>query len=441
MTKQVTVQRGNYELVPLKDIDVEERCRMEFDGLQELADTIEQFGLMHPLTVAPTDKEGYKYVLVAGERRLRALVLLNVTSIPVFIRRDMDELERKMAEGVENLSRVNLAWQEIAELTRQQDVIRRQLAAKDGKPKWRVEDTAKVLGQSRTVTARNVALGWKLKQHPELREEVKNLPMPAAVRKIERIEAAKAASAEGLVVAGHLMPGNARDLLKGVGSSSVACVVTDPPFGMEELSGKQNTGGSTLNYKTQMHAADNSSPEKVKKLLKWFVPEMKRVLVDGGHFYIFYCQQLYADLRRIVVEDNGLEVQEYPLIWYKGRGMGPGRGYVYVPCTEPVLFGWKPPRKRMLDRTLQTLVEVPVVSANRKLHVFQKPIKLLQTFIKQSTIQGETVLDPFAGVASTVVAALRCNRTAVGFELDPEHFALGSKRVAEALKERGRTET
>jgi len=48
---------------------------------------------------------------------------------------------------------------------------------------------------------------------------------------------------------------------------------------------------------------------------------------------------------------------------------------------------------------------------------------------------GETVLDPFAGVASTVVAALRCSRTALGFELDPQHHALGSKRVSDVLAE------
>jgi len=143
---------------------------------------------------------------------------------------------------------------------------------------------------------------------------------------------------------------------------------------------------------------------------------------------MFYANQLYPAIR-VATDAAGLEVQEYPLIWYKGRGMAPGRGYTYVPCTEFILFGWKPPRKRMLERTMPALIEQKPVSVSRRLHAFQKPVALLETLIRQSTIQGETVLDPFGGVASTVIAALRTHRVGIGFELSPQHHLLGGKRV------------
>jgi site-specific DNA-methyltransferase (adenine-specific) len=147
---------------------------------------------------------------------------------------------------------------------------------------------------------------------------------------------------------------------------------------------------------------------------------------------MFYANQLYPAIRA-ATDAADLAVQEYPLIWYKGHGMAPGRGYMYTPCTELILYGWKPPRKRMLERTMPALLEQKSVSVGRRLHAFQKPVALLETLIRQSTIQGEIVLDPFGGVASTVVAALRTHRVGIGFELSPQHHLLGGKRIADEL--------
>jgi len=91
----------------------------------------------------------------------------------------------------------------------------------------------------------------------------------------------------------------------------------------------------------------------------------------------------------------------------------------------------------MLDKSMASLIEVPPVAVKTRLHPFQKPLKLLETFITQSTIQGETVLDPFAGVGSTIIAALRTKRTAIGFEMDSEHCVLGQKRIASELAKPG----
>lgn len=438
MTKTVTVQRGEFTLVPLKEIDVQERIRMQFTELQELAASIDKLGLIHPLTVVPHPEphDGFKYVLVAGERRLRALMLLNVLSIPVQVRSDITPIEQKIIEQDENLQRCNLSWQERIEGERQLDLLKRAQAEVAGVP-WTIADTAKYLNTSTPTAAREVAFAQKLVDNPKLREQVKDLPITAAIRKVERIEAAKKASREGLVITGHLRCGDCRELLGGVGSGTVACVVTDPPFGVTELAGDQHVSASGgASYKAMLKPDDNATAVDVQRLMKRVIPELFRVLVPGGNLYLFFAQENYGFLRETVL-DAGFEIQEYPLIWYKGKSMSPGRGYLYMPCTELVLFGWKPPRSRMLEKNMTALIEVPPVSVKTRLHPFQKPVKLLETFILQSTIQGETVLDPFAGVGSTVIAALRTKRTAVGFEKDPEHAVLGQKRIASELAKPG----
>ena len=42
---------------------------------------------------------------------------------------------------------------------------------------------------------------------------------------------------------------------------------------------------------------------------------------------------------------------------------------------------------------------------------------------------GDTVLDPFVGTGSTMLAALKCHRNSIGNELDPAYFAMAEKRL------------
>ncbi len=64
------------------------------------------------------------------------------------------------------------------------------------------------------------------------------------------------------------------------------------------------------------------------------------------------------------------------------------------------------------------------------LHPAKFPETLCQEFIEFFTKRGQTVLDPMAGTGSTLVAALRCGRAAVGVELSPRYAAIAAERVA-----------
>ena len=80
--------------------------RKHFDtgGLQELAGSIRQYGVLQPLTVR---KAGGAYELVAGERRLRAARLAGLSEVPCLLA-DVDEESSGMLALVENLQREDL---------------------------------------------------------------------------------------------------------------------------------------------------------------------------------------------------------------------------------------------------------------------------------------------------------------------------------------------
>ena len=64
-------------------------------------------------------------------------------------------------------------------------------------------------------------------------------------------------------------------------------------------------------------------------------------------------------------------------------------------------------------------------------HPTQKPLEIVERMIKASCPPDGVVLDPFMGSGTTAVAARRCGRNFVGFELNPEYCALIERRLAQ----------
>ena len=105
---------GNIIELPIDQIKInpfQPRTNFEKDKISELANSIEQLGIIQPITVRKT---GFKsYQIIAGERRFRAVSFLKIKSIPAYIRLANDQQSLEMAL-VENIQRENLDPIEIA---------------------------------------------------------------------------------------------------------------------------------------------------------------------------------------------------------------------------------------------------------------------------------------------------------------------------------------
>lgn len=88
------------------------RKRFDFDGLEELAQSIRENGILQPITVRTTEDK--KYQLIAGERRLRAARLVGMMKIPALVI-DMQEKDSALFALIENLQRQDLSFFEEAE--------------------------------------------------------------------------------------------------------------------------------------------------------------------------------------------------------------------------------------------------------------------------------------------------------------------------------------
>ena len=128
--------------------------RKSFDeaALEELSASIAQYGVLQPLLVSPT--EDGRYLLIAGERRLRASRMAKLTEVPVII---SDYTTQQIAEIalIENLQREDLHFLEEAEgyeqLMEQFHLTQEAMAARVGKKQFTIANKLRLLRLSPAV--------------------------------------------------------------------------------------------------------------------------------------------------------------------------------------------------------------------------------------------------------------------------------------------------
>lgn len=141
------------------------RRRFDEAGLEELSKSIRRTGILQPVLVT---REGGRFRIVAGERRVRAARLAGLTEVPVIVREGVTDRDHLLLALVENLQRRDLTALEEADAYRhlKEDFSLTQ------------EDVAERVGKDRATVANALRL----------------LRLPAAVR---------AALEEGALTAGH----------------------------------------------------------------------------------------------------------------------------------------------------------------------------------------------------------------------------------------------
>lgn len=65
------------------------------------------------------------------------------------------------------------------------------------------------------------------------------------------------------------------------------------------------------------------------------------------------------------------------------------------------------------------------------IHPTQKPVRLLERLLALVSKEGDSILDPFSGSASTAIACINTKRNYIGFEIDKEYYDISMERLSE----------
>ena len=107
-------KKGGTAFINIIAVDVnpnQPRTDFEDDVLDELSESIKEFGIIQPLIVKRVNKD--RYELIAGERRLRAATRAGLETVPVIVR-EADEQQSALIALIENVQRENLSFLEEA---------------------------------------------------------------------------------------------------------------------------------------------------------------------------------------------------------------------------------------------------------------------------------------------------------------------------------------
>jgi ParB family chromosome partitioning protein len=131
------------------------RETIDEENLLELASSIREHGILQPLVVSHDLLTG-NYILIAGERRLRAARLANLDKVPVIIR-TVTEQQRLTQALIENIQRADLAPLESARgfkrLVDEFNLTHEEVAGQVGKSRTAVTNTLRLLNLPQTVQA------------------------------------------------------------------------------------------------------------------------------------------------------------------------------------------------------------------------------------------------------------------------------------------------
>lgn len=151
---KTNLETGRVIFLPLRLIRPnpgQPRQIFEETALAELADSIEKYGLLQPISVR---RIATGYELIAGERRLRAAALAGLSEVPCLVMQ-MDDRESEMAAMVENLQRRDLDFVEEARglkrMMVQWGLSQEQIAATVGKSQSAVANKLRILQHSEGV--------------------------------------------------------------------------------------------------------------------------------------------------------------------------------------------------------------------------------------------------------------------------------------------------
>ncbi len=229
--------------------------------------------------------------------------------------------------------------------------------------------------------------------------------------------------------------------MRSMPSCSVDCIATDPPY--RTISGGKNRAegyglaNSVVGLNDGKIFKHNDAP-----ISEW-MPELYRVLRDGGHCYVM---TNVLNLREMLNEANdaGFGLHNL-LVWKKNTGT-PNRWYMKF--AEYTLFLRKGPARTINRAGSSNVFEAPnplclecpafnsddatvfeAPNPRDKSHPTEKPVDLFREYILNSTDEGDTVFDPFAGSGATLVAAEQTGRKWIGCEIDPLYYYPALARV------------
>jgi DNA modification methylase len=355
------------------------------EQVAQVAASIAEFGFVNPILVGPDG------VLIAGHARLLAARKLRLTEVPVLVLGHLNETQRRALVIADNRLAMNAGWDE--EMLRveleslqedgfdldivgfTEDEIEGLLRDPDEATEGQTDEDAVPEAPETAVTVAGDV--WLLGQHRLL-----------------------CGDSTQMDAVGKVLDGGLADM-----------VFTDPPYNVNY--------GATMNDKLRGKKRKIANDNLGQDFEQFLRDSCVNILaVTKGAIYVCMSSSEIHTLQRVFREAGGH--WSTFVIWAKNT-FTMGRSD-YQRQYEPILYGWKEGTDHFWcgarDQGDVWFVKKPVVN---DLHPTMKPVELVERALRNSSKGRDTVLDPFGGSGTTLIACEKAGRQARLIELEPKY--------------------
>jgi site-specific DNA-methyltransferase (adenine-specific) len=248
--------------------------------------------------------------------------------------------------------------------------------------------------------------------------------------------------------------GDALTVLKRLPDHSFDACIADPPYNMSK---KKGLSWAFSNHVTMQESWDQFSKEDYFRFSYQWLSEICRVVKPNGNIFVFGTYHNIYSLGFILQQLDRKILNS--IVWIKPNAQPNITCRMLTESTEQLIwacnnskklaskwtFQYKEAKKFNNGKQLRNYWSIPITAKSERVaaHPSQKPQVLLERLVEIATKKGDWVLDPFAGVGTTGVAAVAKGRNTFLIEKKMGYFnaqklrfdAMGAGSKIEFLKE------
>ena len=233
--------------------------------------------------------------------------------------------------------------------------------------------------------------------------------------------------------------GDCEEMLSKIPDNSVDLILTDPPFNLGNFMHKRGTNLKKMRENQFAYAGwDDLEYEEWILKMESFFKHSNRILKKRGTMICFMSLMKIESLIEISERNNFY--YKTVGVWHKTNPMPRNMNLHFVNSTEAWIYLINEANTGTFNnnsKLIHDFFESSVTPKSEKKfgkHPTQKPLSILNHFIKILSNEGDVVCDPFMGSGSTGVSCEINNRKFVGIELNEDYFDIAKNRIEDVKR-------
>jgi site-specific DNA-methyltransferase (adenine-specific) len=219
-------------------------------------------------------------------------------------------------------------------------------------------------------------------------------------------------------------------VIKKLDKGSIDLIITDPPYLIKKINGGGSINNSKMRFNERLQCLKENQDITLGYDIDVFADMVEYLQGDNINAY-FWCNKAQIP-QYIKTYVERLNCKFEILTWNKTNPI-PNHANKYLTDTEYCMYFHKGKGKMHPEtyNDAKTYWLEPINAKDKQMyqHPTCKPLRIIDILVRNSSVEGDTILDPFMGSGTTGVASVERNRKFIGCEINETYFHIANERI------------